>query len=175
ALLGYGAIGFEHATAIAETPGLETALICDRSAARLEAAGKAFPGVRRTADSNDLLMDDKVDAVVVGTPPNTHAALTRQMLEAGKHVIVEKPFCLTTEEADALIRIAGERGLALTVYQNRRWDSDFLAIRQVIREGTIGEVFHVETFVGGFAHPCDFWHSHEPISGGVFYDWGSHY
>jgi predicted dehydrogenase len=120
-------------------------------------------------------VDDSIHAVVVGTPPNTHVTLARQLLEAGKHVIVEKPFCLTTLEADTLIRSAEERGLALSVYQNRRWDPDFLAIRQIVREGTIGEIFHVETFIGGFAHPCDFWHSHEPISGGVFYDWGSHY
>src|SRR5262249_33692345 len=157
------------------TPGLEVALICDRSAARLDAARMAFPGVQTTIETNDLLHHDEVDAVVIGTPPNTHAALARQLLEASKHVIVEKPFCLTTAEADTLIHTAAERGLALTVYQNRRWDPDFLTISQAVREGTIGEVFHVETFVGGFAHPCDFWHSHEPISGGVFYDWGSHY
>ncbi|HEV7128699.1 MAG TPA: Gfo/Idh/MocA family oxidoreductase, partial [Ktedonobacterales bacterium] len=108
-------------------------------------------------------------------PPNTHAVVAAQMLEAGKHVVVEKPFCLTTREADRLIALATERQLALTVYQNRRWDPDFLAIQQLVRAGTLGDLFHLETFIGGFAHPCGFWHSHEPISGGVFYDWGSHY
>ncbi len=89
--------------------------------------------------------------------------------------MTEKPFCLTTSEADEMIQLADQKQLALTVYQCRRWDPDFLAIQQVLKRGTIGTPFHVETFIGGYAHPCDYWHSHEPISGGVFYDWGSHY
>jgi predicted dehydrogenase len=97
------------------------------------------------------------------------------MLRAGKHVVSEKPFCLTTVEADEMIAVATEKQRALTVYQCRRWDPDYLAISQVLKQNTIGPVFHIETFIGGYAHPCDYWHSHEPISGGVFYDWGSHY
>ena len=97
------------------------------------------------------------------------------MLRAGKHVVSEKPFCLTTAEADELIQLAQDNQRALTVYQCRRWDPDFLAIQEVLKRGTIGDIFHIETFIGGYAHPCDYWHSHEPISGGVFYDWGSHY
>jgi predicted dehydrogenase len=61
------------------------------------------------------------------------------------------------------------------VYQNRRWDTDFLAIKAALHEGAIGELFSIETFIGGYGHPCDYWHSDATISGGVFYDWGSHY
>lgn len=174
-MIGYGAIGFEHASAIAATPGLDLAITCDRNPARLEAARERFPQARVATDIEDIFTDDSIGAVIVGTPPNTHAPLARRALLAGKSVIVEKPFCITTAEADALIALAEERGLTLTCYQNRRWDPDFLAIQRVIAEGRIGEVFHVELFIGGFAHPCDYWHSHEPVSGGVFYDWGSHY
>ncbi|HEX9413311.1 MAG TPA: Gfo/Idh/MocA family oxidoreductase, partial [Ktedonobacterales bacterium] len=175
ALVGYGAIGYEHGDAIRQTPGLEYAVVCDRSPARLETARTAFPQVRTTERLAEVARDASIGAVIIGTPPNTHATIAEQMLQAGKHVVVEKPFCLTTAEADRLIALAGDRHLALTVYQNRRWDPDFLAIQGVVRAGTIGEVFHIETFIGGFSHPCDLWHSHEPISGGVFYDWGSHY
>ena len=175
AMLGYGAIGFEHGSAMRETPGLEYRLVCDRNPDRLDAARAAFPDLRVTTELDELLSDPAIGAVIVCTPPNTHAAMARKLLAAGKHVVVEKPFCLTTAEADELIALAEERGLALTVYQNRRWDPDYLAIKRTIEEGTIGEVFHLETFIGGFSHPCDFWHSHEPVSGGVFYDWGSHY
>jgi scyllo-inositol 2-dehydrogenase (NADP+) len=175
ALLGYGAIGYEHGQAIRATPGLELRVACDRNPARLEAAQTAFPELRVTTEIDAVMDDDTIHAVVVGTPPNTHAPLAQQLLAAGKHVVVEKPFCLTTAEAGEMIALAHERGLALTVYQNRRWDPDFLAIREVAQAGTIGDIFHMETFIGGFSHPCDFWHSHEPISGGVFYDWGSHY
>lgn len=175
AMIGYGAIGFEHGTAIRDTAGLEYALVCDRSEARLAAARQAFPDVQTTAKIAEVEDDPAIDAVIVCTPPNTHAAVAERMLRAGKHVVVEKPFCITTAEADVLIRLAEDHDRVITVYQNRRWDPDFLAIRQAIAEGAIGEVFHVETFIGGFSHPCDFWHSHEPVSGGVFYDWGSHY
>ncbi len=175
AMIGYGAIGFEHGTAISEVPGLAYTLICDRNEERLEAARKAFPGVSTCTDLSQVAADPSIDVVIISTPPNTHAEISMQMLRAGKHVVSEKPFCLTTSEADAMIQLAQEKQLALTVYQCRRWDPDYLAIQKVLKQGTIGPVFHMETFIGGYAHPCDYWHSHEPISGGVFYDWGSHY
>jgi scyllo-inositol 2-dehydrogenase (NADP+) len=175
AMIGYGVIGFEHGTAINNVPGLEYALVCDRNEERLKTARQAFPGIETCLDLEQVAQDPGIDVVIVSTPPNTHAAITMRMLRAGKHVVSEKPFCLTTDEADAMIRLAQEHELALTVYQSRRWDPDFLAIQQVISQQVIGDVFHMETFIGGFSHPCDFWHSHEPVSGGVFYDWGSHY
>ena len=175
AMIGYGAIGFEHGTAINNVAGLEFALVCDRSEERLAIARQAFPGVSTCTELREIEEDPNIDVVIVSTPPDTHAAISRQMLRAGKHVVSEKPFCLTTAEADELIQLAQDKQRALTVYQCRRWDSDFLAIQEVLKRETIGDVFHIETFVGGYAHPCDYWHSHEPISGGVFYDWGSHY
>ena len=159
----------------AHVPGLEYALVCDRNEERLAIARQAFPGVQTCLNLEQVAEDPTIDLVIVSTPPNTHAAISMQMLQAGKHVVSEKPFCLTTAEADAMIQLAHEQQLALTVYQCRRWDPDFLAIQEIVQRGTIGDVFHMETFIGGYAHPCDYWHSHEPISGGVFYDWGSHY
>jgi len=175
AMIGYGAIGLEHGSAISNVAGLEYALVCDRSEERLAIARKAFPGIETCTDLEQVARDPAIDVVIVSTPPNTHAAISTSMLRAGKHVVSEKPFCLTSAEADEMIDLARERRLALTVYQSRRWDPDFLAIQRVLKEQTIGDVFHIETFIGGYAHPCDYWHSHEPISGGVFYDWGSHY
>jgi scyllo-inositol 2-dehydrogenase (NADP+) len=174
-MLGYGAIGAEHAVAIARTPGLELAAVADPVAERVEAARVHAPGLRGHAGADDLLADDGVDLVVVSTPPNTHAEQVLRALEAGKHVVVEKPFCLTVEEADRQIAAASAAGLTLAVYQNRRWDADYLALRSAVRAGRLGQVFHVETFVGGYAHPCNFWHSDAEVSGGAIYDWGSHY
>jgi scyllo-inositol 2-dehydrogenase (NADP+) len=175
AMLGYGAIGFEHGTAINAVEGLEYALVCDRNEARLELARQAFPGIQTCQDVSQIIADPDLDLVIISTPPNTHASLAMQMLEAGKHVVVEKPFCLTTMEANEMIKLAREQQRLLTVYQCRRWDPDYLAIQRLIKQDTIGPVFHLEAFIGGYAHPCDYWHSHEEISGGVFYDWGSHY
>ena len=174
-MLGYGAIGAEHAAAVAATPGLELAAVCDPVAARVQAARAYASQVRGHDAAADLLADDGVDLVVVSTPPDTHADQVLRALEAGKHVVVEKPFCLTVAEADRQIAAARDAGLLLAVYQNRRWDRDYLALKAAVRSGRLGEVFHVETFVGGYEHPCNFWHSDAAISGGAIYDWGSHY
>ena len=174
-MLGYGAIGHEHAVAIGRTEGLELAAVCDPNLARVDAARAVAADARGYADGEALLADDAVDLVVVSTPPNTHADWVLRALQAGKHVVVEKPFCLTVEEADRQIAAAADAGLTLAVYQNRRWDVDYLAVRSAVRSGRLGEVFHLETFVGGYDHPCNFWHSDAEISGGAVYDWGSHY
>ncbi len=175
AMIGYGAIGFEHGMAIGAVEGLEYALVCDRNEERLALARQAFPGVSTCTDLQVVAADPAIELVIVSTPPNTHAAISMAMLEAGKHVVVEKPFCLNTAEADSMIQLAERQRRALTIYQCRRWDADFLAIQQVLASGVIGPLFHIETFIGGYSHPCNYWHSHEAISGGVFYDWGSHY
>lgn len=174
-MLGYGVIGAEHAMAIATVDGLEFAAVCDRDRGRLEEVACAFPEARRVNDAAVLEADQSIDIVLVSVPPNRHAETAIALLRAGKHVVVEKPFALTAAEADEVISVAAEAGRVLTVYQNRRWDPDFRTVLACVRSGRIGEVLHIEAFVGGFAHPCRYWHSHEPISGGVIYDWGSHY
>ncbi|HUY60893.1 MAG TPA: ThuA domain-containing protein, partial [Candidatus Dormibacteraeota bacterium] len=174
-LLGTGAIAAEHAAAIAGVPGLRLGAVCDRSPERLAGARSLAPAATGYGDAAELLADDAVDLVVVSTPPNTHAELAVRALAAGKHVVVEKPLCLTVAEADHMIAAAAAAERTLTVYQSRRWDPDFLAVRGAVAEGRLGDLFHAETFVGGFGHPCGYWHSHQPVSGGVIYDWGSHY
>jgi predicted dehydrogenase len=174
-MLGFGAIGVEHVDALASVAGLELAAVCDRVPARLQAARELVPAVATYDDPDDLLDQGDVDAVIVSTPPNTHATWALRALESGRHVVVEKPFCLTTAEADELIATARARGLSLLVYQNRRWDLDFLSVKSVLRSGRIGDLFHYESFVGGYGHPCNMWHSDEEVSGGAIYDWGSHY
>ena len=134
-MLGYGAIGHEHNASIQRTTGLSLGAICDPNPARLLAARELAPEVRGYADGVDLLADDAIDLVIVSTPPNTHADWVLRALEAGKHVVVEKPFCITVAEADRQIAAAAERGLSLAVYQNRRWDPDFLALKKVLRSG----------------------------------------
>ena len=173
-LVGYGAIARDHAAAIAAIPGLRLAGVCDLSAERREQAYREWE-VHTHARSEEMLEDPEVGLVVVGTPPSAHADSVLAALAAGRHVVCEKPFALRVEEVDRMIGSASARDLVLTVYQSRRWDPDYLAMREAVRSGRIGDVFYMESFIGGFSHPCDFWHSHEPISGGTIYDWGSHY
>jgi predicted dehydrogenase len=171
----YGGMGSLHGTAAAQTDGLALAAVVDTADDRRKAAEDEFPGVTAYEALDAMLADDAVDVVVVATPPNTHADLALACLRAGKHVAVEKPLCITTTEADQLLRAATEGDRMLTVHQNRRWDADFRALRRAVDAGLLGEVFNVETFVGGFEHPCRAWHSELSVSGGAIYDWGSHH
>jgi len=178
-LLGYPPwLGELHAVATAEgTPGLQLRAICDLSPARLMAARERFMAgdIQFTQQSKDLENDPEIDLVIITTPPNSHARLALEMLESGKHTIVEKPLAFNTAETDAMRDKANHHKLLLCCHQNRRWDDDYLAIKQAVTQALIGELFYMETFVGGFAHPCGFWHSEKDISGGTTYDWGAHY
>jgi len=173
-LVGYGAIARDHAASISQVAGVRLTGVCDISDERRELASREW-GVPAHATLSAMLDDSAVGLVVVGTPPVAHADAVLAALAAGKHVVCEKPFALRVDEVDRMIDEATSRDRVLTVYQSRRWDPDYLALRDVVRSGGIGELFYMESFIGGYSHPCDFWHSHEPISGGMIYDWGSHY
>jgi len=173
-LTGYGAIARAHAASIAATPGLSLAGVCDISDERRKLAASEW-SVRTHARADEMLEDPDVGLVVVGTPPSVHFDSVMAALRAGKHVVCEKPFAIRVEEVDRMIDAASAGNRVLTVYQSRRWDPDYLALRDVVRSGQIGDAFYMESFIGGYDHPCDFWHSDEAISGGMIYDWGSHY
>ncbi len=173
-LLGYGAIGHEHSRAVQAVAGLELAAVCDTNPDRVAVATAYAPGARGHTSPDDLVDDPDVDLVVVSTPPASHAPWALRLLEAGKHVVVEKPFAITTAEADEVLALAAAKGLLACVYQNRRFDPDYLALRRAVEQGRIGTPFQVEAFVGGFGHPCNLWHSDDAVSGGAYYDWGAH-
>jgi predicted dehydrogenase len=175
-ILGYSPhIGQNHGIAIAETAGLVFKAVCDANPERLNRAGTDFPAVQSYDSADAFAGDSDIDLVIICTPPNTHAHLSLEMMRAGKHVLCEKPLALRHRDAVAMMEMAEDRKLHLSCHQNRRCDVDYLAIKQAVADGLIGELFFVETFVGGFSHPCGYWHSHEEISGGTAYDWGAHY
>jgi predicted dehydrogenase len=178
AVLGYGpfgGMGLYHGLAAQATEGISFVAAADSDPGRRKAAEDEFPGLRSYASAADLAADDDVEVVIVATPPTSHFALGIMLLEAGKHVVLEKPMCLTLGEADRLIATSQASRRALTVHQSRRFDADYLAVKRAVDGGVLGDVFNVETFVGGFEHPCRAWHSEESISGGAVYDWGSHH
>ena len=97
-----------------------------------------------TDKAEELLQDPEIDVIVVTTPPQAHAMAARQIIEAGKNVVVEKPFTHSAEEAQALFDLAREKGVKIQCYQNRRFDSDFLTVQKVIESGKLGEITEVE-------------------------------
>lgn len=103
-----------------------------------------WDGVYYTSDVNELLNDPEIDVVIVTTPPQAHAMAAKQVIEAGKNLVVEKPFTHSVKEAQELFDLAREKGVKIQCYQNRRFDSDFLTVQKVIESGKLGEIAELE-------------------------------
>jgi len=178
ALVGYGgafSMGKLHGDQINAAPGMRITAACDIDPKRMQTAAEDFPGIATYTDVKALLKDPNVDLCVLILPHNLHAPVALQCLKAGKHVVLEKPMCLSTAEAKAMIALAKQNDLMVTVYHNRRHDGDFKALRQAIADGLLGEVFEIEMWGGGYGAPGKWWRSNKEISGGCMYDWGAHF
>ncbi len=177
AIVGYGPLfdmGKYHADFINSTAGMKTVAVCDTAKERLVAAEEELPGVATYEKLSDMLRDSDFDLGVIITPHNTHAKLAIQCLNAGKHVVVEKPMCVSAREASAMLQASKENKVMLSVFHNRRWDADYLTICDVLRQGLIGEIFEVDCYMGGWRPPRGWWRDDKKISGGAFFDWGAH-
>ncbi len=142
-LVGFGLAGRAfHAPVIRAVHGLHLAAILQRSGT--EAAEK-YPDVRIVRSLDELLSMAEIRLIVIATPNETHYPFARQCLEAGRDVVVDKPFTTTLEEAVSLVQFAKEANRLLTVYQNRRYDGDFQAIRKLAADGTLGRIVRFET------------------------------
>ncbi|WP_340378770.1 Gfo/Idh/MocA family oxidoreductase [Streptomyces sp. SS7] len=178
-LIGYGLAGSVfHAPLIAATEGLTLDTVVTSHPERQDRARAEFPDVRLAATAEDLLARaDELDLVVVASPNRTHVPLATAALEAGLAVVVDKPVAGTAAEARALAALADERGLFLSVFQNRRWDNDFLTLRALLADGELGDVRRFESrFERWRPQPKGGWReSGDPSEiGGLLYDLGSH-
>lgn len=173
-LAAYGMSGqVFHAPFISTNPHFELTAVTERSK---DLSRARYPEARIVRSFDELLAMDELDLIVVNTPDSTHYEYARRALEAGKHVVVEKPFTTTVEEADELVALAAVKGLALSVYQNRRWDCDFLTVREVLSRGLLGHLVEFEsTFprYRNFIKP-DTWKETGEAGGGLTYNLGAH-
>jgi scyllo-inositol 2-dehydrogenase (NADP+) len=171
ALIGYGLAGeVFHAPLIGSIPAMELRTVVSSRADALAAAGLA-----QARDADAVLADPDVALVVVASPSATHHALARAALEAGKHVLVDKPLAMTSREARELIDLAAERGRALSLFHNRRWDGDFLTVQALIAEGRLGEVKLYEACWDRHRPSVgDHWKDEESQGGGVLFDLAPH-
>jgi len=177
AIIGYGTTfnwGWMHARWIKAVDELSLVAICDKNPECTEQARSDFPEVDIYIDMREMLNRDDIDMVSVVTHHNTHALLAIECLNSGKHVVVEKPMCISIAEATDMIKAAEKANRTLAVFHNRRHDGNVRAIKEVIEGGLIGDVFHVELSACGYGRPGDWWRSRKEISGGALYDWGSH-
>src|SRR5919205_926197 len=128
-----------------ENESAELRWVCDRDARRLERVARRFPAARASANYEELLRDAQLEAVVVATPVATHYAFVRAALEAGKHVLVEKPFTASVREAEALIELAGARGLVLMVDHTFIYTGAVRKIKEIVEAGEIGDLLYFES------------------------------
>jgi len=173
ALVGYGNAGrIFHAPLIAGVPGLQLACICSSQAAAVRAD---WPQVSVVADPASVFADPAIDVVVIATPNSSHYPLASAALLAGKHVVVDKPCTTTLAQTEALLSLARQQNRVLTVFQNRRLDSDFLSLRQVLDQGLLGRVVHVASHFDRYRPEVPRrWREQDLAGSGLWLDLGAH-
>jgi predicted dehydrogenase len=172
-LIGYGFAGKTfHAPLIRAVEGLALRAIASSDAAKVK---KDFPGMTVFSDPGAMIAADGIDLIVIATPNDSHAPLARTALEAGRHVVIDKPFTLDMAEARDLIALADRCGRLLSVFHNRRWDSDFLAAKFGVESGVLGRVTHFESHIDRFRPEVrDRWRERAVPGAGVWYDLAPH-
>jgi scyllo-inositol 2-dehydrogenase (NADP+) len=172
-LIGYGLGGsIFHAPLIGVVPGLLLVAVVTGQRERVD---KDLPGMRVISTTTELLADAEIGLVVVTSPSTTHFEVAKTALEAGKNVVVDKPFAATVREAAVLMDLAERKGLFLSVYQNRRWDGDFLTVQQLIEHGSLGEIAHYEAHFDRFRLDIRTgWRETGGRGSGILYDLGAH-
>ncbi len=176
-VIGYGGafnMGLQHLTEMQDA-GLIAAAVCDLDPARVDVAAKDFPGIQTFIDYREMLKKTEAELLTVILPHNLHAQVSIDVLHSGRHCVVEKPMALNSTQVQAMIAAADQAGKMLSVYHNRRWDGDFLAVEEMVRHRrAIGDVFRIETGSDSFSQPGSWWRSSKEISGGIHFDWGAH-
>jgi predicted dehydrogenase len=160
-----------HGPLLEVHPGFRITKILERN--RNDSAGK-HPGAELVRDYQAIIDDPDIELVVVNTPDHLHVDMAKKAIEAGKHVVVEKPFTLKTSEADQLIDLAARRGVMLTVYHNRRWDGVYLTVQEVIRSGKLGRLVDFEVHFDRFRNYVKESWKDQANGTGTLYNLGSH-
>ncbi len=161
-----------HAPLISGVPGLVLHTIVSSKPRDVLAD---WPKVRVVATPADACADPAIDVVVIATGNESHHPLARQALLAGKHVVVDKPCAVNVAQTHDLLKVAKEQGKVLTVFQNRRWDADFLALRQVIESGQLGRIVHFESHFDRYRPAVpNRWREQALPGSGLWFDLGAH-
>lgn len=174
AVIGYGGMGAYHVHNILPNENERIHIVGtydineERQAISQEKGHKIFKSY------DEVLADETIEAVLIATPNDLHKELSIAALRAGKHVVCEKPVALNTAELDEIVAVAQETGNTFMVHQNRRWDPDFLLVRELYRNGQIGDLFQLESRVQGANGIPGDWRHVKKQGGGMLLDWGVH-
>jgi predicted dehydrogenase len=174
-LVGFGMAGrVFHAPLISSVEGLELSAVLERTSNK---AIERYPGIVVYRSLKEMLADASIGLFVVATPNATHYAIAKEILSAGKNVVVDKPMTVTSAEATELIALAKHRGTLLAPFHNRRWDSDFLTVRKLLHEGPLGRLVSFESRFDRWrpTPPTErLWKEDADAGGGTLLDLGSH-
>jgi predicted dehydrogenase len=171
-ILGYGYMGGCHVQKIEPVDGITITCAHDNNSVKKAQAEAA--GLRFFADRHAFLAQPDLDLVIIATPNQFHRDYAIEAMQAGKSVICEKPVTLNTAELDEIIAVSQTTGRLFTVHQNRRWDADFLMLKQVVDTGMLGQPIAVESRVLGERGIVFGWRADPAYGGGMLYDWGVH-
>jgi scyllo-inositol 2-dehydrogenase (NADP+) len=172
AIVGFGGMGGFHKDFIIGQDFLELKGIYDIDPARAKAA--ADEGIYAYSSLDELLDDRSVELVTVATPNDVHCEIAVKLMKSGKNVICEKPVAMSSKELETMIKTAESCKVLFTVHQNRRWDEDFLIMKKIFDENTLGEVFNIESRVHGSRGIPGDWRNQKEHGGGMVLDWGVH-
>jgi len=172
-IIGFGLSGSVfHAPFLHTHPRFNLTKIVERTS---HASQETYPYIEVVKDYKALLEDNELDLIVIGTPNIWHYPMVKESLLAGKHVVVEKPFTPATQEATELIDISEKVNKKIFVYHNRRWDGDFLTVKKLLAENTLGDIKEYEVHFDRYAPDIkENWRDQELLGSGILYDLGSH-
>ena len=176
AVIGYGLAGRAfHAPIIDCLEEFNLKAIYTKNKASGEEIRRRYPNTAVVTDVQEIFKDETIDLIVVATPNELHYPLAAEAMNAGKNVVVDKPFTITSQDGDRLIELSQQKGTVLSVYQNRRWDSDFLTVKKVIESGLLGNVVEFESHFDRFKNTTDHnWREESGPGCGMLYDLGPH-
>ncbi len=174
AVIGYGGMGSWHTRKVKNEMGEYAELIgiYDINPERNKVAEEN--GIKAYSSREELLADERIELVTIATPNDYHKEIAIAALRAGKNVISEKPVTLDTQELEDIIKVANECGKLFTVHQNRRWDEDYLTMKKILDDNTLGKVFRIESRVQGSRGVPGDWRNQKEHGGGMVLDWGIH-
>lgn len=171
-LIGYGGMGAWHCDMLLTLPGFEISAVYDINPARVEKAREK--GLNGVSSLEEVLGDKNINTVIIATPNNFHKELSIAAMQAGKNVICEKPVMMNSRELEEVISVRDKTGKLFSVHQNRRWDRDFLTVKKILEDKTIGNPFYIESRVQGSKGIPGDWRCVKEAGGGMLLDWGVH-
>lgn len=171
-IIGYGGMGGWHHKNAGRVDGVDVIGAYDIDPERVKAATEA--GLKGYSTLKSILDDPEINIILVSTPNNVHKELAVAAINAGKHVIVEKPVAMSVAELDEIIDASEKKNVVFTVHQNRRWDKDFQTARKAIEDGLLGNVYTIESRVHGSGGKIHGWRAVKECGGGMVLDWGVH-